>query len=150
MEVLLSWTTSFSHFQKYPPPAPSSSRRHCWALLAASQGWPLLEPNYRGSTGYKNQLFNQIRHKPFTLSEKDILYGTENLIKDGIVDSTRLSIGGYSYGRFITNWLITKTNRSNVALSGLDAVDYTSTWGTLDVSSLIENLFGGFPWAVSH
>jgi len=121
-----------------------------WAPLAASQGWLVLEPNYRGSTGYGDEFLNQIRSRPLSLPGKDILSGVNSLIKDGIVDPKRLAVGGYSYGGFLTNWLITQTKRFNVALSGAGATDYSSTWGTLDIPVLIENLFGGFPWNVPH
>ncbi len=48
---------------------------------------------------------------------KDILYGVDALIRDGIADSKRLTIGGYSYGGYLTNWLITQTTRFNAAAS---------------------------------
>ncbi len=51
---------------------------------------------------------------------------------------------------FLINWLITQTKRFNVPLSGSVATDYTSTWGTLDVPVLIENLSEGFPSDVPH
>ncbi|UJR19821.1 hypothetical protein I4U23_022954 [Adineta vaga] len=121
-----------------------------WAPLAASQGWLVLEPNYRGSTGYGDEFFNQIRQRPLTLPGKDILYGVDSLIRDEIVDSRKLAVGGYSYGGFLTNWLITQTKRFNVALSAAGATDHASTWGTLDMPILIENIFGGFPWDVPH
>ncbi len=44
----------------------------------------VLEPNYRGSTGYGDQFFNQIRHRHLYLPGKDILFGVDSLIKDGI------------------------------------------------------------------
>ncbi|CAF4302819.1 unnamed protein product, partial [Rotaria sp. Silwood2] len=89
-----------------------------WASLAASEGWLVLEPNYRGSTGYGDQFLNEIRYGLLSRPGKDILYGVDRLIKDGIVDPHRLAVGGYSYGGFLTNWLITQTRRFNAALSG--------------------------------
>ncbi|CAF1333029.1 unnamed protein product [Adineta ricciae] len=119
-----------------------------WAPLAAANGWLVLEPNYRGSTGYGDEFFNQIRHRPLSLPGKDILFGIDSLIQDGIVDSRRLAIAGYSYGGCLTNWLITQTDRFSAALSGSGIIDYSSMWGTSDMPVLIENLFGGFPWNV--
>ncbi|CAF0910257.1 unnamed protein product [Adineta ricciae] len=97
------------------------------APLAALHGWLVLEPNYRGSTGYGDVFLNEIRHQPLSPPGKDILFGIDSLIQDGIVDFQRLAIAGYSYGGFLTN---------------------CSTWGILDMPVLIENLFGGFPWNV--
>jgi dipeptidyl aminopeptidase/acylaminoacyl peptidase len=123
---------------------------HNWATLAASEGWLVLEPNYRGSTGYGDQFLNEIRYKPVSRPGKDILYGVDQLIKDKIVDPYKLAVGGYSYGGFLTNWLITQTKRFNAALSGAGVVDHTSAWGTMDLPILMSYLFGGFPWEVPH
>ncbi len=80
---------------------------------------------------------------------RDILYGVDALIRDGIADPNRLTIGGYSYGAYITNWLITQTTRFNAAVCGAGAVEHVTDWGLCDepISSLY--FFGGFPWQVS-
>ncbi|CAF1032121.1 unnamed protein product [Adineta steineri] len=121
-----------------------------WAPLAVSEGWLVFEPNYRGSTGYGDQFLSEIRAKPLSRPGKDILCGVDQLIKDGIVDPYKLAVGGFSYGGFLTNWLITQTKRFNVALSAAGAVDFTSTWGMMDIPALISYLYGGFPWEVPH
>ncbi|CAF4651163.1 unnamed protein product [Rotaria sp. Silwood1] len=72
------------------------------------------------------------------------------LIKDGIADPQRLPVGGYSYGSFLTNWLITQTKRFNAPLSGAGVVDHTSMWGTLDQPIMIHHLFGGLPCEVPY
>ena len=123
---------------------------HQWGLLAASEGWLVLEPNYRGSTGYGDQFVEEIRSRPLSRPGNDILCGVDQLIRDGIVDSYKLAIGGYSYGGFLTNWLITQTTRFNAALSGAGSADHTSAWGMMDVPLLLSHLFGGFPWEVPH
>jgi dipeptidyl aminopeptidase/acylaminoacyl peptidase len=123
---------------------------HQWATLAASEGWLVLEPNYRGSIGYGDQFLHEIRYKPLSRPGKDILCGVDQLIKDGIVDPYRLAVGGYSYGGFLTNWLITQTRRFNAALSGAGVVDHTSMWGTTDIPVPLSYLLGGFPWEIPH
>lgn len=119
-----------------------------WALLAASEGWLVLEPNYRGSTGYGDQYLSEILYQPLSRSGRDILSGVDSLINDGIANPNSLSIGGYSYGGFLTNWLITQTTRFNAALSGAGSVEHVSCWGNMDIPILIDDLFGGFPWEV--
>ncbi len=123
---------------------------YTWAPLAASEGWLVLEPNYRGSTGYGDQFLNELRYRPVSLPGKDILYGVDQLIRDGIVDPYRLSVGGYSYGGFLTNWLITQTKRFNAALSGAGATEHVSSWGMMDTPVLLNYLFGGYPWEAPH
>jgi pimeloyl-ACP methyl ester carboxylesterase len=121
-----------------------------WAPLAASEGWLVLEPNYRGSTGYGDQFLSEIRYQSLTRPGIDILSGVDRLIKDGIANPNSLAVGGYSYGGFLTNWLITQTTRFNAALSGAGAIEHVSTWGMMDVPVLFNYLFGGFPWEVPH
>lgn len=118
-----------------------------WAALAATDGWLVLEPNYRGSTGYGDQFLEEIRYNPLSRPGRDILSGINHLITDGFVDRNRIAVGGYSYGGFLTNWLITQTTQFNVAFSGAGAVDQASMWGTMDLNLLIEHLWGGFPWS---
>ncbi|CAF4600298.1 unnamed protein product, partial [Rotaria sp. Silwood2] len=103
-----------------------------WAIMAASEGWLVLDPNYRGSAGYGDQFLAEVRYKPFSRPGKDILSGVDQLIKDGIADSHRFTVGGYSYGGSFTNWLITQTKRFNADLSGAGIVDHASAWGTMD------------------
>lgn len=123
---------------------------YSWAPLAASEGWLVFEPNYRGSTGYGDEFLHEIRYRPLSLPGKDILYGVDQLIRDGTVDPYRLTIGGYSYGGFLTNWLITQTKRFNAALSGAGAAEHVSAWGLMDLPVLLSYLFGGYPWEVPY
>ncbi len=113
-----------------------------WAPVAALNGWLVLEPNYRGS--------NEVRHQPITRPGIDILSAVDRLIKDGIADPNRLTIGGYSYGGILTNWLITQITRFNAALSGAGSAERVSTWGTVDMPVHINYLMGGFPWELPH
>ncbi|CAF3450640.1 unnamed protein product [Rotaria socialis] len=134
-----------------PGPASTNSFTadwYTWAPFAASEGWLVLEPNYRGSFGYGDQFHNEVFLQPLSRPGRDILLGVDQLVTDGIADPNRLAIGGYSYGGFLTNWLITQTTRFNAALSGAGAVEYVSAWGTVDTSTFIPSLFGGYPWDV--
>ena len=119
-----------------------------WAPLAASHGWLVLEPNYRGSTGYGDEFLSEVRYEPVPRAGKDILSAVDQLISEGIADSSRLAVGGYSFGGILTNWLITQTTRFNAALSGAGTVDAVSTWGSMDMPVAISYIMGGFPWEI--
>ncbi|CAF4590917.1 unnamed protein product, partial [Rotaria magnacalcarata] len=79
---------------------------------------------------------------------KDILTGVNSLVNDGIVDPTRLNIGGYSFGGFLTNWLITQTTLFSAAVSGAGASELVSMWGTTDFPTYGASFMCGFPWEV--
>lgn len=121
-----------------------------WDRLAATQGWLVFEPNYRGSTGYGDKFFTEIVPEMLSRPGKDILAGVDALVKDGIADPNRLAIGGYSYGGYLTNWLITQSTRWKVAVTGAGAVENVANWGNDDTTFDDAYFLGGLPWEASQ
>jgi dipeptidyl aminopeptidase/acylaminoacyl peptidase len=117
-----------------------------WDRLAATQGWLVFEPNYRGSTRYGDDFSLQIASVLFSRPGRDILSGIDALVKDGIADSNRLAVGGYSYGGFLTNWLITQTTRFKAAVTGAGGVENVAGWGNDDTTGDDTYVLGGAPW----
>lgn len=117
-----------------------------WSALAATNGWLVFEPNYRGSTGYGDKFLMQIVPVIVSRPGKDILEGVDALVKDGIADPDRLTIGGYSYGGYMTNWLITQTTRFKAAVTGAGAVEHVGNWGNDDTTYDDAYFLGGRPW----
>ena len=117
-----------------------------WAGLAATNGWLVFEPNYRGSTGYGDKFLIQIVPQIVSRPGKDILEGIDALVKDGIADPDHLTIGGYSYGGYMTNWLITQTTRFKAAVTGAGAVEHIGNWGNDDTTYDDAYFLGGRPW----
>jgi dipeptidyl aminopeptidase/acylaminoacyl peptidase len=117
-----------------------------WAALAATNGWLVFEPNYRGSTGYGDKFLIQIVPQIVSRPGKDILEGVDALVKDGIADPDHLTIGGYSYGGYMTNWLITQTTRFKAAVTGAGAVEHIGNWGNDDTTYDDAYFLGGRPW----
>ncbi len=117
-----------------------------WAALAATNGWLVFEPNYRGSTGYGDKFLEQIVPVIVSRPGKDILEGVDALVKDGIADPDRLTVGGYSYGGYMTNWLITQTTRFKAAVTGAGAVEHVGNWGNDDTTFDDAYFLGGRPW----
>jgi len=119
-----------------------------WAALAATNGWLVFEPNYRGSTGYGDKFLMQIVPQIVSRPGKDILEGVDALVKDGIADPDHLTVGGYSYGGYMTNWLITQTTRFKAAVTGAGAVEHLANWGNDDTTYDDAYFLGGRPWEV--
>jgi len=117
-----------------------------WDRLAATAGWLVFEPNYRGSTGYGDNFALQIVPEIVSRPGKDILTGVDALVKDGIADPNQLSVGGYSYGGYMTNWLITQTTRFKAAVTGAGAVEHIANWGNDDTTFDDAYFLGGLPW----
>jgi len=121
---------------------------YVWDRLAATQGWLVFEPNYRGSTGYGDKFLAGIVPENVSRPGKDILTGVDALVKEGIADPDHLAVGGYSYGGYMANWLITQTTRFKAAVTGGGAVEYVANWGNDDTSFDDIYFLGGFPWEV--
>ncbi|MGA8508987.1 MAG: prolyl oligopeptidase family serine peptidase [Candidatus Sulfotelmatobacter sp.] len=117
-----------------------------WSALAATDGWLVFEPNYRGSTGYGDKFLQQIVPVIVSRPGKDILEGVDALVKAGIADPDHLTVGGYSYGGYMTNWLITQTTRFKAAVTGAGAVEHVGNWGNDDTTFDDAYFLGGRPW----
>jgi len=121
-----------------------------WGALAATNGWLVFEPNYRGSSGYGDKFLTQIVPQIVSRPGKDILEGVDALVKDGIADADRLTVGGYSYGGYMTNWLITQTTRFKAAVTGAGAVEHVGNWGNDDTTYDDAYFLGGRPWEAAQ
>jgi len=121
---------------------------YVWDRLAATQGWLVFEPNYRGSTGYGDKFLMALVPQIVSRPGKDILQGVDALVKDGIANPDHLAVGGYSYGGYMTNWLITQTARFKAAVTGAGAVEHVANWGNDDLTLDDANDLGGRPWEV--
>ena len=95
----------------------------------AAQGYVVLETNPRGSSGYGQDfsyvLFADWGNKDY----EDVMAGVDYLIDEGIADPDRLGVGGWSYGGILTNYVITKTDRFQGAISGASEALYRSNYG---------------------
>lgn len=71
-----------------------------WAQFMANRGYAVLQPNFRGSSGY-GEKFTQAGLRQWGLKmQDDISDGVKKLIADGIVDPKRICIVGASYGGY--------------------------------------------------
>ena len=115
------------------------------AMLAA-QGYAVLEPNYRGSGGYGSEFERDIMGHFFNNSHLDIMAGADHVIEMGIADSDRMVVMGWSSGGYLTNKIITFTDRFKAASSGASAVNWISFYSQSDVRYFRTAYFLGTPW----
>lgn len=116
------------------------------AQFFAANGYALLMPNPRGSTGYGHE---------FTVANvgdwggkdfKDIMAGVDAVIANGVADPDRLLVMGGSYGGFMTFWTVTQTDRFKAAIGHAAISDWYSFFGQSDIPGLMEYGFTGMPW----
>ena len=71
--------------------------------------------------------------------------GVDFLIRQKIADPSRLGIGGWSYGGFMTSWTITQTDRFKAAVVGAAVTDLYGMSTTTDIApSYLNEFFGNF------
>ena len=112
----------------------------------ATHGFAVLRCNVRGSGGYGRE-FRYANYKDWGGGDyQDILSGVDALIAKGVADPDRLGIMGWSYGGYMTSWVITQTRRFKAASVGAGVTNLMSFTGTADIPSFIPDYFGGEYW----
>jgi dipeptidyl aminopeptidase/acylaminoacyl peptidase len=112
----------------------------------ATHGFAVLRCNVRGSGGYGRE-FRYANYQDWGGGDyKDILSGVDALVAKGVADPDRLGIMGWSYGGYMTSWVITQTRRFKAASVGAGVTNLMSFTGTADIPSFIPDYFGGEYW----
>ncbi|HYW30233.1 MAG TPA: S9 family peptidase [Gemmatimonas sp.] len=99
----------------------------------AGAGWVVLMPNYRGSTNYGEAHKNGIVGNYFEPGYNDIMTGVDALIAQGMVDSTKMGVLGWSAGGHWSNWILTHTDRFKAISSGAGTSNWISMYAQSDV-----------------
>ena len=71
--------------------------------------------------------------------------GTDEVIKRGIADPEKLAVMGWSYGGYMTCWIVSQTSRFRAARMGAGLSDLTSMYGTTDIPGYIGTFFDNYP-----
>jgi dipeptidyl aminopeptidase/acylaminoacyl peptidase len=114
--------------------------------VLAAKGYAVLQPNYRGSTGYGDEFLRDMVGHYFQNAHLDVMTGVDALIARGIVDPDRMVKMGWSGGGHMTNKIITITDRFKAASSGAGAANWVSMYAQSDVRTYRTPWFGGTPW----
>jgi dipeptidyl aminopeptidase/acylaminoacyl peptidase len=109
-------------------------------------GYAVLQPNYRGSTGYGERFRGLNRGHISGEDWIDVNSGVDHLIAAGIADSTALGIMGWSFGGHHTYWGITHTHRFKAASAGAGATDLISMYSETDLPDFYRTYLGPRPW----
>lgn len=72
-----------------------------------ARGWTVLQPNYRGSTGYGKKWQNASRYDMGGVDAEDCAAGAKFLIENGLADKDKIAVTGRSHGGFLTMCCLT-------------------------------------------
>jgi len=160
IEGLLTYPLNFENGKKYPlilnihgGPAGVFSETFIagnggtYPIAAlAEKGIFVLRPNPRGSTGYGVE-FRLANQRDWGGADyKDLMAGVDYVISRGLVDSNKLGVMGWSYGGFMSSWIVGHTNRFKAASIGAPVVDLVVQNMTDDIGSFLPSYMKKQPW----
>jgi dipeptidyl aminopeptidase/acylaminoacyl peptidase len=111
----------------------------------AGKGYGVFFTNPRGSTGYGEEFARAIKNNWGKMDYVDIMTGLDEAIrKNKWIDTTRLGVTGGSYGGYMTNWIVSHSNRFQAAVTLRSVSNFISDDGTRDGAYGHEEDFKGF------
>ena len=112
----------------------------------SERGYAVLRVNPRGSSGYGRK-FRYANYRDWGGGDyRDIMAGVDHVIGLGVADPDRLGIMGWSYGGYMTSWVITQTKRFKAASVGAGVTNLMSFTGTAAIPGFVPDYFGGEYW----
>jgi dipeptidyl aminopeptidase/acylaminoacyl peptidase len=144
LEGIVTFPADYQPGRKYPfmvmPHGGPEMNDPLWlsryVRLIAGMGYVVLQPQYRGSTGYGTAFMNAIYQHFGDRAYRDVDSATDYAIDQGWADPNRLTIFGWSAGGEMTSWTITQTHRYKAAIEGAGITDWPSFIWTSDVEQI--------------
>jgi len=155
MDGVVTYPPDFATGRKYPlvlyvhggPRSASKEAFSSRAQLLAAQGWVVFEPNYRGSDNLGNAFQEAIFHDAGAGPGRDVMAGVAMLEKRGFVDSTKMAVSGWSYGGYMTTWLLGNyPDKWKAAVAGAAVTDWLDQYNYGDANVRRGAAFGGSPY----
>ena len=111
----------------------------------AAKGWAVFFCNPRGSTGYGEKFERGVINNWGSMDYQDVMAGVDAAIKQyPWIDTNMLGVTGGSYGGYLTNWIVSHTNRFKAAVTLRAISNFISDDGTRDGAYGHEDYFRGF------
>ncbi|HEV8193666.1 MAG TPA: S9 family peptidase, partial [Ktedonobacterales bacterium] len=129
---------------------PHNAYGQSWYQLAnilTGRGYAVLHANPRGSEGY-GEAFGQACDADWGGGDyRDLIAVVDAAIARGGIDAERLVVMGTSYGGYMTNWIVTQTDRFRAAVTINSVTDLRSSFGVGDMDAAwASGDYGGYPW----
>ena len=112
----------------------------------SEKGYVTIKPNPRGSTGYGKE-FRYANYKDWGYGDyEDVVSGVDKVIEMGIGDPDKQYVMGWSYGGYLTSFIVTKTNRFKAASMGAGLPNLISMVTTTDIQDYLVAHMGAEFW----
>jgi dipeptidyl aminopeptidase/acylaminoacyl peptidase len=116
-----------------------------FSQLFAANGYVVLEPNPRGSSGYGQDFCKAIFADWGDKDFQDDMAMVDYAVAQGVADPDKLGVGGWSYGGISTDFIIAQTTRFKAAVTGAGSAFFASLYGH-DQYILDYDMELGHPW----
>jgi dipeptidyl aminopeptidase/acylaminoacyl peptidase len=144
LEGIATFPAGYEKGKRYPflvlphggPEANDELAFDAFSRIVAGLGYIVLQPEYRGSTGYGADFLAAIYQHFGDRAYEDVDSATDFAIQQGWADPNRLAIFGWSAGGFMTSWTVTQTNRYKAAFEGAGITDWGPFLWTSDISQV--------------
>ena len=129
------------------PTAASTEGFSDLGQLMAAEGWVVFQPNYRGSNHRGNAFQSAIANDCAEGPGRDVMAGIEAVKARGFIDGERVAVSGWSYGGWMTAWLIGRyPDAWRAAVAGAAPVDATDMTALSDLNVMIRHCLTTSPW----
>ncbi|MEA1986476.1 MAG: S9 family peptidase [Candidatus Marinimicrobia bacterium] len=112
----------------------------------ASNGYIVLYANPRGSQGFGKKFADAITGKWADPAYSDLMKCVKHVSKEKYVDKKNMFVTGGSYGGYMTNWIVTQTNKFRGAVTQRSISNLISFFGTSDFGWDLATEFKRPPW----
>ena len=144
LEGIATFPAGYEEGRKYPflvlphggPESNDLLMLDAFSRIVAGLGYVVLQPQYRGSTGYGADFLQAIYQHFGDRAYRDVDSATDYAIAQGWADPNRLAMFGWSAGGFMTSWTVTQTSRYKAAIEGAGITDWASFMWTSDVQQI--------------
>jgi dipeptidyl aminopeptidase/acylaminoacyl peptidase len=155
IEGVLYKPVDFDPSKKYPfllnphggPTGASTLSFSAGSQIMAANGYLVLQPNFRGSTG-RGEAFAEANHNDWGKGDyQDCISGVKSIVARGIADPNRLGAYGWSYGGYMTFWILTQTDMFKAISPGAGLTDLAAMYAHTDIQHYVKWFFDDkYPW----
>jgi dipeptidyl aminopeptidase/acylaminoacyl peptidase len=155
IEGVLTKPVDYDPAKKYPfllnphggPTAASLTGFNSTAQLLAANGYLVLQPNFRGSTG-RGEKFAQANKNTWGKGDyEDCISGAKAAVDRGLADAERLGAFGWSYGGYMTFWILTQTDMFKAVSPGAGLTNIYSMYSQNDIQRYLRWFYAdASPW----
>jgi dipeptidyl aminopeptidase/acylaminoacyl peptidase len=151
---VVTYPAGYDAGKKYPlvleihggPQSASTLGFSFFTQLLAAQGFVVFSPNYRGSTNLGNAYAKAIFGDSGDGPGRDVMAGIAALEKHASIDASRIGVSGWSYGGYMTTWLIGHYHIWKTAVAGAPVTDFVNQYDWADNNVERKDIYSGSPW----